>query len=103
MGIFSSILEMSDEYLDKEFHFDNAIRNPYAKEISQQIINKLPKYPFEVSQTEVDGHVFWIAKSTHLKGCVGQGDEKSDAVSELAENEEAWLETADKIDLDITI
>ena len=36
------------------------------------------KYPFVVFQTEVDGHVFWIAKSTYLKGCVGQGDEQTE-------------------------
>lgn len=52
------------------------------------------KYPFRVFQTEVEGHVFWIAKSTCLKGCVGQGDQPDEAIAELAENEAAWLETA---------
>jgi len=59
------------------------------------------KYPFVVFQTEVEGHVFWIAKSTYLKGCVGQGDEQTEAISELEENEKAWLETAAEIGMDI--
>ena len=52
------------------------------------------KYPFKVYQAENEGHIFWIAKSTGLKGCVGQGDLLVDAISELEENEQAWLETA---------
>ena len=52
------------------------------------------KYPFKVYQTEVDGHIFWIAKSSSLKGCVGQADLMADAIAELEENEKAWLETA---------
>ena len=52
------------------------------------------KYPFKVYQSEVEGHVFWVAKSSSLKGCVGQADLMADAISELEENEKAWLETA---------
>ncbi len=52
------------------------------------------KYPFTVYQKEAEGHIFWVAKSTYLRGCVGQGDIQSDAIAELEENEEAWLETA---------
>ncbi len=52
------------------------------------------KYPFKVYQTENEGHIFWIAKSSYLKGCVGQGDTSADAIAELEENEAAWLETA---------
>ncbi len=59
------------------------------------------KYPFKVYQTEVDGHVFWIAKSTSLKGCVGQADLMVDAISELEENEKAWLETAKETGIQI--
>ncbi|HAF25974.1 MAG TPA: toxin-antitoxin system HicB family antitoxin [Lachnospiraceae bacterium] len=54
------------------------------------------KYPFKVFQTEVEGRVFWIAKSSYLKGCVGQGDDISEALSEFEENEKAWLETAEE-------
>ena len=52
------------------------------------------KYPFKVYQTEVEGHIFWVAKSSSLKGCVGQADLMADAITELEENEKAWLETA---------
>ena len=54
------------------------------------------KYPFKVFQTEMDGHIFWIAKSNYLKGCVGQGDLQEEAIKELEENEAAWLETAEE-------
>ena len=59
------------------------------------------KYPFKVYQTEAEGHVFWIAKSSCLKGCVGQGDLQADAIAELEENEQAWLETAKEMDIPI--
>ncbi len=52
------------------------------------------KYPFRVFQTEVEGHIFWVAKSNYLNGCVGQGDAQEDAIAELEENEAAWIETA---------
>ena len=42
------------------------------------IMKKMIKYPFKVFQTEVEGHVFWVAKSIYLKGCVGQGDVQED-------------------------
>ena len=59
------------------------------------------QYPFNVYKTQVEDHVFWIAESTCLKGCVGQGDNLEDAVNELDENESVWLETAKEIGLDI--
>ncbi len=31
---------MKDEYLEKEFDFDKAVKNPYAKELIQQITIK---------------------------------------------------------------
>lgn len=52
------------------------------------------KYPFHVYQTRVEDHVFWIAKSDSLKGCVGQGDTQEIAIKELSDNENAWLEAA---------
>ena len=51
-------------------------------------------YPFSVLQMESEGHVFWVAKSTYLKGCIGQGDTQDEAIQELKENEVAWVETA---------
>ena len=41
------------------------------------------KYPFAVFQTQVEDHIFWIAKSTILKGCVGQGESQAAAIKEL--------------------
>ena len=32
------------------------------------------RYGFNVYQMKVEDHVFWIAESKDLKGCVGQGD-----------------------------
>ena len=52
------------------------------------------KYPFYTYIDETDGHVYWVAKSLSLKGCVGQGDTVDDAINELAANERAWLEAA---------
>ena len=59
------------------------------------------KYPFSVYQMESEGHTFWIAKSSYLKGCVGQGDTQDEAIEELFQNENAWLETAKEEGLEI--
>ncbi len=59
------------------------------------------KYPFTVFQMENEGHVFWVAKSIYLKGCIGQGDAQEEAINELSENEKAWLETAAEIGIPI--
>ena len=59
------------------------------------------KYPFSVFQTEIEKHIFWIAKSNLLKGCIGQGDTQEEAIKELAENEKAWLETAKEVGIKI--
>ena len=58
-------------------------------------------YPFITYQMEVDGHVFWVAESQNLNGCVGQGDCVSQAVAELEENETEWLESARKYNIPI--
>ena len=59
------------------------------------------KYPFYTYFNEVDGHTFWVAKSLALKGCVGQGDTRDKAVSELATNKEDWLEEAKEFGIPI--
>ena len=59
------------------------------------------QYPFNVFQTEINGHVFCIAKSSYLKGCVGQGDLQEEAIKDLEENEVAWLETAEQAGIPI--
>lgn len=37
------------------------------------------KYEFEVYQMQVEDHLFWVARSKILKGCLGQGDTAEDA------------------------
>ncbi len=61
----------------------------------------MSKYPFRVYQTQVEDHVFWIAKSSYLKGCVGQGDDQHEAIAELEDNEIAWIETASEAGIPI--
>lgn len=52
------------------------------------------KYGFNIFKINVEGHVFWVAESKDLKGCVGQGDTIEEAIKELNLNEEEWLDTA---------
>ena len=52
------------------------------------------KYEFEVYQMKVEDHLFWVAKSKSLKGCVGQGETSEEAIRELELNESEWLDTA---------
>ena len=59
------------------------------------------KYGCNVYKTEVEGHVFWVAESKDLKGCVGQGETVEEALSELALNEEEWLDAAKEFELPI--
>ena len=51
-------------------------------------------YPFQVYQTQVGEHNFWVAKSASLKRCVGQGGTSGEAISKLAQNEQEWIATA---------
>lgn len=59
------------------------------------------KYPFTVNYYNENGHSFWIAESSALKGCVGQGETVDDAVRVLEENEIVWLETAEEFSIHI--
>lgn len=52
------------------------------------------QYEFEVYQMKVEEHLFWVAKSKSLKGCVGQGETAQEAIDELELNEAEWLTTA---------
>lgn len=52
------------------------------------------RYKFEVYRTKENEHSFWIAESTELNGCVGQGESKAEALKELRNNEIVWLSTA---------
>ena len=58
------------------------------------------KYPFKVVQMMNEQHIYWVATS-QLDGCVGQGETMEEAISELAENETAWLETAAEVGIPI--
>ena len=58
-------------------------------------------YEFDVFQMEVDEHLFWVAKSKHLNGCVGQGETAQDAINELELNDQDWLETAKEVGIPI--
>lgn len=57
--------------------------------------------PFKVYQMQVENHIFWVAESKSLKGCVGQGDSYEIATSELEQNEIEWLETAMEFNIPI--
>ena len=59
------------------------------------------RYDFDVYQMQVEDHLFWVAKSKKLKGCVGQGDSVSEAISELEANELEWLASAEKYNIPI--
>lgn len=58
-------------------------------------------YEANIYQMQVEGHIFWIAESKSLKGCVGQGDTSEDAICELEENEREWIETAKEYNIPI--
>lgn len=58
-------------------------------------------YEFNVYQMEVDDHIFWVAESKALKGCVGQGESSEEAIKELEENEKEWLDTAKEFGISI--
>ena len=59
------------------------------------------QYPFHVYQNKVEDHLFWVAKSSSLKGCVGQGETPGEAISELEANEQEWLLTAKEVGIPI--
>lgn len=52
------------------------------------------KYNFRVYQTEANGVRFWVAESSDLEHCVGQGNTPEEAVEELEQNELTWLDVA---------
>ena len=58
-------------------------------------------YPFQVYQNKVEEHVFWVAKSACLKGCVGQGETAEEAITELESNEQDWIATAKEVGIPI--
>lgn len=59
------------------------------------------RYEARIYQMTVEDHTFWVAESKSLKGCVGQGDTSDEAIKELEENENEWLETAREVGIPI--
>ncbi len=60
------------------------------------------KYPYSAQLfREEDGECCWVARSECLKGCIGTGETPEEAVNELEENENAWLETAMEYGIEI--
>lgn len=51
-------------------------------------------YPYVTYKEKANHHEYWVAASTILNHCVGQGDTKEEALCELEENELEWIETA---------
>ena len=45
------------------------------------------KYPYNVALIREGIDSYWVARSTCLDGCVGQGNTAEEAIAELEENE----------------
>lgn len=58
-------------------------------------------YEFSVYQMKVEEHLFWVAESKTLNGCVGQGETSDEAIQELEENEREWLDTAKEFNIPV--
>ena len=58
-------------------------------------------YPYTTKYYEANDHTFWMAESSCLKGCVGQGNTLEEAIKQLEENEKEWLETAKMLNIPI--
>ena len=63
---------MNDEYLDKEFDFKNAVKNPYAKELKQQITIKIAPSTIEYFKQESaeTGSPYQTLINLYLDECV---------------------------------
>ena len=59
------------------------------------------KYNFKVSQELVEGKPYWIARCLDVDTIVGQGNTPEEAIAELEENENTWLEFAPEMGLEI--
>lgn len=53
------------------------------------------KYGFVISRRQANGVSFWVAES-ELDGVLGQGDTIEEALSELEENENAWIAVSEE-------
>ena len=66
---------MSDKYLEKEFDFSKAVKNPYAKKLKQQVTIKLSSETveyFKNTAAEV-GIPYQTLINMYLDQCVKEG------------------------------
>ena len=66
---------MSDEYLNKEFDFSKAVKNPYVKELKQQITIKIAPATIEYFKKEASetGIPYQTLINLYLDNCVKEG------------------------------
>lgn len=62
---------------------------------------RIPQYDYSVHYEKGGG--FWWAESKSLEGCVGQGETREEAISELAMNEIEWIEEAKRYGIPIPV
>ena len=58
-------------------------------------------YPYTTAHYKCNRHGFWVAESSMLKGCAGQGATRDMAIEELEANEFEWLRTAREFNIPI--
>lgn len=58
-------------------------------------------YPFRVYLKSDSCDPYWVAQSSCLKGCVGQGKTANKAIKELEANETEWISAAEIAGIDI--
>lgn len=61
------------------------------------------RFNFSVAQELVEDHTYWIARCKEVPTIVGQGTSPQEAIKELEENEQSWLEFAEELGLDIPV
>lgn len=59
------------------------------------------KYRYVVSQEQVEGNMYWIARCLDVDTIVGQGNTPEEAIAELGENESTWLAFAPEMKIEI--
>ena len=64
--------EMEDKYLEKEFDFDKAVKNPYAKELKKQISIKIAPTVINYfkQEAETTGIPYQTLINLYLVDCV---------------------------------
>lgn len=94
-GLFISYQRFRQEISDKFAHQRGSLDVHYDDGGTVMI------YEFYTYQMDVENHIFWVAKSKVLNGCLGQGDTLSEAIAELDINEKEWLSIAKEFNIPI--